>query len=399
MKILPAILALACALALRAAPAPLVLISLDGFRWDYCQRHPAETPRLRQLIRDGVTARALIPVYPTNTFPNHYSIVTGLYPSHHGIINNHFFDPQLGALFGYNRAASVQDSRWWLGEPIWVTAGRQGRRSASSFWVGSEAAIGGRRPDYWKPYDYSVPFAKRLDELRGWLRQPADTRPAIVTFYFEETNSAGHNFGPESPELVATLRQLDTQIGEMIDRFVGDGIAANFVIVSDHGMTPCVDGGVVVLEDILDLATVQLDFEDSAVGLRPLKGDATSLLKQLAQIPHGKAYALADLPARFHMSPNPRHPPVWIVPDEGWRFQRRAQRDQNRDRPLKGQHGYDPAFESMRGIFIAQGPAFKSGVVLEPFENVHIYNLLCAALGLKPAPNDGDDRLVKAALR
>jgi len=401
---------LATALAMQAAPAspepveraeraPLVLISLDGFRWDYCDLHPRETPHLNQLKREGVSARGLIPVYPTNTFPNHYSIVTGLYPSHHGIINNHLFDPQLGEFFHYNRAASVQDSRWWGGEPIWVTAGKQGRHSAASFWVGSEAAIGGRRPTYWTPYDYTIPFEARLNQLRGWLRQPAATRPAIITFYFEEANSAGHNFGPDSPELVQAIRQLDGQIGMMRDRLAADGSIANFVLVPDHGMTACGNDRVVVLEDIVDLATVQLDFDDTAVGLRPRTVEAAALLKKLASVPHGKAYALEELPARFHLTPNPRHPPVWIVPDEGWRFLRRAQLGRFSDRPLMGQHGYDPAFESMRGIFIAHGPAFKSGVVVESVENIHIYNLLCAALGLQPAPNDGDARLVKAALR
>lgn len=393
-------------LALGAARAaetpPLILISLDGFRWDYLKLHPAETPNLRRLAHDGVTAGGLIPVYPTNTFPNHYAIVTGLYPSHHGIINNVMFDPTLGEFFHYNQPASARDGRWWGGEPIWATAVKQGRRSACYFWPGSEAEIAGVRPTFFKAYDYSIPFAKRLDEVVGWLKLPPAERPALVTFYLEEANGVGHKSGPDSPQLAATLKLIDDAIGTFLARFAAEGLTANFVVVSDHGMTSCDSDRVVLLDDFVDLATTQIDFEETTAGLRPLPGnDVASIMRALEKLPpNAKAYRAGDLPARFHVDPkNPRVPPVWIVPAEGWQLMRRGLFNAVRATFLKGQHGYDPAFASMHGIFIAQGPAFKSGVEVEPFENVHIYNLLCAALGLKAAPNDGDDRLVKAALR
>jgi predicted AlkP superfamily pyrophosphatase or phosphodiesterase len=384
----------------RATP-PLLLISMDAFRWDYCDLHPAETPHLHQLRREGVSARALIPVYPSNTFPNHYSIVTGLYPAHHGIINNHMFDPALGKYFHYNQPASVHEDEWWGGEPIWVTAIKQGRKSAASFWVGSEAEIEGVRPTFWKPYDYSIPFEKRLDELSSWLALPADQRPAVIAFYLEEANSAGHTFGPDSPELAATLQLLDGRIGAIMDRLKAEGRDVNLVIVSDHGMTPCSADRVMILDDYIDLKTVQVDFDETAAGLRPMAGtDTPSLLRALAALPHAKAYRSADLPARFHLAGNARIPDIWIVPDEGWEVMRRAQFEGVKDKFLKGQHGYDNALDSMHGILIAHGPSFKSdGSVIDPVENIHIYNLLCAALGLKPAPNDGDDRLVRAMLR
>ncbi|MEO6875976.1 MAG: ectonucleotide pyrophosphatase/phosphodiesterase [Opitutaceae bacterium] len=383
----------------KGPPPPLILISLDGFRWDYMALHPAETPHLRELKRLGSSARALIPVYPSNTFPNHYSIVTGLYPTHHGIINNEMFDPTLQTFFHYNRPSSAHESVWWGGEPIWVTAGKQGRASASSFWVGSEAEIKGRRPTFWKNYDYTIPFEKRLDELIGWLKLPPDQRPAIITFYFEETNSAGHKFGPDSPELAATVKRLDGQIGEMQARLKSAGQVVNFVIVSDHGMANISPDHVVVLDDYLDPTFVQVDFFGSVAGLRPLDGDAPSVVRALSAIPHAKAYLLQDLPARFHIGSNPRNPPVWVVPDEGWEIETRAHFRAVRGRYLKGDHGYDNALDDMHGILIASGPSFKSGVVVDPVENIHIYNLLCAALQLTPAPNDGDDRLVKAFLK
>ena len=383
----------------QAPPPPLILISLDAFRWDYCALHPDETPNLRRLAREGVSARGLIPVFPSNTFPNHYSIVTGLYPSHHGIINNDFFDPASGEIFHYNRAASVRENRWWGGEPIWSTAEKQGRKSASSFWVGSEAEIAGVRPTFWKPYSTTLTFEQRFDELMGWLHLPADQRPAVITFYLEEANSTGHKFGPDSPELAAILKVLDARIGAIVERLRADRIDANLVIVSDHGMTPISTERIILLDDFIKSAEVQLDFEGPVAGLRPLAGDTSALVRALAPLEHARAYRVEDLPARFHVTANPRNPSVWIVPDEGWEIYFRSRFESYRKTFNHGDHGYDPAFAAMRGIFIANGPSFRRGVTLPETENIHIYNLLCAALRLKPAPNDGDDRLVKAVLR
>ncbi len=381
------------------APPPLILISLDAFRWDYCALHPGESPNLRRLAREGVSARGLIPVFPSNTFPNHYSIATGLYPSHHGIINNEFFDPGLGELFHYNRSASVQDSRWWGGEPIWATANKQGLKSASSFWVGSEAKIAGERPTFWRTYDPKVTFEQRFNDLFAWLHLPSDQRPAMITFYLEETNSIGHKYGPDSPELTAAIKLQDGRIGMIADRLKAEGIAANLVIVSDHGMTPISTERIVLLDDCIKPADVQLDFEGPVAGLRPLTGDVSSLVQALAPLRHARAYRVEDLPARFHVTDNPRNPPVWVVPEEGWEIYFRSRFNAYRDTFNRGDHGYDPAFPSMHGIFIANGPSFRRGVELPEVENVNVYNLLCAALHLKPAPNDGDDRLVQGVMR
>jgi predicted AlkP superfamily pyrophosphatase or phosphodiesterase len=384
-----------------AARAPLLLISLDGFRWDYLALHPDETPRLRELARTGASAKSLLPAFPSNTFGNHYTIVTGLYPAHHGIINNRFFDPALGRPFQYNVPLIARQSAWWGGEPIWNTAVRAGRVSATSFWPGSEAEIGGRRATYWRPFDLNRKFDERLEELAGWLKLPPEQRPAVITLYLEATNTVGHANGPDSPELAAAVRLLDQQVGAVIDRLRADRQEVNLLIVSDHGMTNVSPERAAILDDYVDLAKVQVDFEESVMGLRPRDSDVDGLVQALARLSsHYKVYRASDLPARYHLSGSARIPPVWIVPEEGWEIFQRSTFTAYLANFHKGQHGYDPAYPTMHGILIAAGPAFRSGgLVVDSVENIHVYNLMCAVLGLKPAKNDGDNRLVLTLLR
>ncbi len=389
---------------LGAAESPLILISLDGFRWDYTEKFPTESATLRALRRDGVATRGLIPVFPSNTFPNHYSIVTGLYPAKHGIVNNEFFDPTQGVFFRYFQPTAVRDDRWWGGEPIWVTAIKQGQKAATAFWVGSEAAVAGVRPTFWKNFDYRVPFTQRLEEMVGWLKLPPAERPALVAFYLEETNSTGHRFGPDSPQVAAAVQLLDGHVANLLTRLRAEGIEPNTMIVSDHGMTPTSLARTVVLDDILDLKTVQIDSDGSVLALRPLAGNAADLVRAFKEVPHVKAYLAEELPAHLRFAGNPRIAPVWVLPEEGWHVGTRASIARLRTRYpekgyLGGDHGYDPSLPNMRGIFIAHGPAFRRGVALPEVESIHLYNLMCAVLHLRPAPNDGDDRLVKVALR
>ena len=403
-----AALALAAA-ATRAAPAagtsPLILVSLDGFRWDYCDKYPDSAPTLRALRREGVTAQGLIPVFPSNTFPNHYTLVTGLYPARHGIVNNDFLDSSSGLIFRYNQPAAVRDPRWWGGEPVWVTAIRQGRRAATAFWVGSEAPVGGIRPTYWKPFDYSVPFERRLEEVAGWVTGPAADRAALVAFYLEETNSAGHTWGPDSPQVAAAVKLCDDRLAALLARLRREGLEPNLVVVSDHGMTPVAAARTVLLDDHLDRTRIQVDADGSVAALRPLDGDVEALFRLAEKIPHARAYRAADLPERFRFSGNPRIAPVWVLPEPGWHvgtranFERLKQRYASATGYLAGDHGYDPQLPDMHGFFLAHGPAFRRGVALPAVENVHVYNLLCAVLGIVPAANDGDDRLVRGALR
>ncbi|HWA86767.1 MAG TPA: ectonucleotide pyrophosphatase/phosphodiesterase, partial [Opitutus sp.] len=288
MKLLRSLaLLLALAVGGFAAPPPLVLVSFDAFRWDYCRLHPDATPHLRALAREGVTAEGLISVFPSNTFPNHYSIVTGLYPAHHGIINNDMFDAATGEFFNYARISSYGASRWWQGEPIWVTTIKQGGRAGTWFWVGSEAAIEGVRPNPWLAYDSSIPFETRLNGMIGWLSHVPRDAPTLATFYIEKLNSTGHRFGPDSPELAAALKQADERIGAIVRRLREAHIDANLVIVSDHGMTSISPDRIVHFDDFINPSDVQVDFDGPVAGLRPKAGvTVDALMSSLAGLKH-----------------------------------------------------------------------------------------------------------------
>lgn len=383
------------------ADSTLILVSLDGFRWDYLEKYQSETPCLRQLAADGVRAEHLISCFPSSTFPNHYSIVTGLRPEHHGIIYNSFYDPALDAAFNYHTHECVIDGRWWGGEPVWATAGKQGVCSACMFWPGSEAEIAGARPTYYQAFDGSVTCAQRVDGLLQWLSLPAGQRPTLCTLYLDVVDHAGHDYGPDAPETSTAVRDVDTAMERL-----GAGLAArglrettNLVIVSDHGMASVPDGHVLFLDDFVDLTAVKVEFLGVQAGLRPLAGSPRALKARiLPALPaHTHLYLREEMPERLHFRDNPRIPPLVILADEGWEIATRASFEK-RTKPGRGDHGYDPALPNMGATFIANGPAFRHGAVLPPFENIHIYNLLCAVLGLKPAPNDGDDRLVHTAL-
>jgi predicted AlkP superfamily pyrophosphatase or phosphodiesterase len=273
------------------------------------------------------------------------------------MINNIMFDPGFGEYFRYNRAVSAGDGRWWGGEPIWSTAIKHGLKSACALWPGSEAAIGGVRPNYWKVYDYSLPFEQRLDEAIGWLHSGV----SFLSFYLEEVNGVGHRSGPGSPELAAAIQLTDTRVGKFLARLAAEKIAANLVIVSDHGMTPCSVDRAVVIDDYLDLTKIQIDFDETVVGLRPRDGYTVgAMMRDLAKLPlQARAYRAENLPAHLRINPRqPRVPPVWILPAEGWQMARRTVYEAAKAKFLKGQHGYDPALPSMHGIFIAHGLRF-----------------------------------------
>jgi len=379
---------------------PLILVSIDGFRWDYLDRYDA--PVLRQFAAAGVRAKHMTPSFPSKTFPNHYTLVTGLRPEHHGIVSNWFFDPAFGETFGMSKPASNTESRWWGGEPIWITAERQGVRSACYFWPGSEMENHGRRPSLFAPFNGKVSSTARVDGLLAWLDLPADQRPRFFTLYFDLVDHAGHKFGPEAPETAQAVKEADAAIGRLLDGLVARGLRerTNLVIVADHGMSECGPDRIVFLEDLMDVATVQVESTGPNGGVRPKSGTAAELVAAIrAKAPaHVQVFLREEVPARLHYRDNPRIPPVVLMADDHWNIESKAGWPMRAPTYNLGSHGWDPETPNMGALFVAGGPAFKARAVIEPFDNIHVYNLLCRVLGVQPASNDGDDRLIRAAL-
>ncbi len=381
----------------------LILVSFDGWRWDYHTKAPV--PNLQRLIAQGVRAEGLIPSFPPKTFPNHYTIVTGLYPGHHGIVSNTIFDPGTGRTFARSKPDEVRDPMWWGGEPIWVTAQRAGHAAGTLFWPGSEAPIGGMLPRFGKAYDESYPANDRVDEVLGWLDRPAGDRPSFVSLYFEDVDTAGHDDGPESEAVREAIVRADGYLGRLLLGLERRRLLdlANIVVVSDHGMSAVSSDRVVVLDDYISLDDVEIVDINPTLGLVPKPGREDAVHGAL-QNAHARlrVFRRAETPEHWRYRDHPRIPPLVGVVDEGWQVLRRntvLDIVARRIRGAGGQHGYDPSVMSMRGLFVAAGPAFKRGVTVPAFENVHVYNALAMAMDLTPAPNDGDPAIARALLK
>jgi predicted AlkP superfamily pyrophosphatase or phosphodiesterase len=409
-KIAAVLTALALIVAAGAAqqsrPPILVLVSFDGWRWDYITR--ASVPNLQALASHGVRARGLVPSFPSKTFPNHYTIVTGLYPEHHGIVSNNIMDPGFPERFTMT-SETAKDARWWGGEPLWVTAIRQGQRADSMFWPGSEAAIKGVRPTEWKPFDDTLPNADRVNQVLAWLALPPDQRPSFVTLYFSETDHAGHDYGPDSPQVLEAARHLDQALGQLVSGVGTLGLLdrTNFVVVSDHGMSQLRDNQTIFLDDYLDLSTVDVIEWTPNLELAPRPGrpGGSSSIDEIYRALKGKHPSLAiykreDVPAHLHYRDNPRIPPVIGLAADGWTItsHQRLADARKAGRRMGGDHGYDPKYKSMQGLFVAAGPRIAQHRIVPEFENIHIYDFLCEILGLRPASNDGDPDVTRTFL-
>ena len=383
----------------------VVLISIDGFRWDYLDRY--QPPALLRLAANGVRAEGLIPQFPSKTFPNHYTIVTGLRLANHGIISNNMRAPDIPGEFSLSNRDVLADPRWWGGEPIWNTVERQGMVAAAMFWPGSEAKIGGRQATYWEPFDDNFPNAERVNRVLEWLQLPDGKRPSFLTLYFSDVDNAGHEFGPESPQMQDTVAGVDRSIGELVAGVdaMGLGDRVNYVVVSDHGMSALSADRVIVLDNYIDVMSVDVIDWAPVLGISPKDGNVDKLYAALKdQHPHLAVYRRAEIPAEYGrgLAGHPRVSPVVGIADEGWNIA--SARDLNRwgsgaRTAPAGTHGYDARARSMHGLFIASGPRLRSGMVVKPFENIHVYDLMCRLLNIMPATNDGDPAVTRDMLR
>ena len=385
ITLIVAVLARPCA-AQKPVQPPLILISIDGFRWDYLGR--GLSPNLSALAAGGVRAERMIPSFPSITFPNHYTLVTGLYPDHHGIVNNTFEDPKLPGVF---KMASKEEAWWDEATPIWVTAERQGLPTATMFWPGSDTVIHGVRPRHWELFNAAVPGEARVDKLLSWLDLPPAERPRFLTLYFNIVDSNGHIFGPDSTQVGQAIGKTDESIGRLIAGLKARGIGANLIVVADHGMAPTAPERTILLDDVIDLSAVHLVFDDavSGIDIPATSAGQAARAKLLAAHDHMRCWNKADIPARFHYGTNPRVPDVICAAEVGWLMETRAGQAKPHF-PLNGEHGYDNLDPRMGALFIANGPAFRHGLVVKPFANVDVYPLMTKVLGLKPEPNDGD---------
>ena len=368
----------------------VLLVSIDGFRADYLQL--GITPNLQRIADSGVRAAWLVPSYPTLTFPNHYTIVTGLRPDHHGIVHNTMHDAALGD-FSLGRPDAVGDGRWWGGEPVWVAAEKAGLPTATLFWPGSEAAIESVRPARWLPYDDALGATARVDTVLGWLAEPAATRPRFATLYFGMLDHESHDHGPDSPEAHAAIRELDAAMGRLLDGIAARGLdgQVNLLVVSDHGMATVEPGHTVAIEDMVDPRHARLVSAGQSVGFAPLAGhEAAAQAQLLGKHDHYQCWRKNELPQRWHYGSHPRVPPIVCQVEEGWNARPREQLQKHPSTKARGSHGFDPALSSMRAIFLARGPAFRSGATVPAFDNVDVYPLLMELLGIEPAANDGD---------
>ncbi|CAG8590172.1 22407_t:CDS:2 [Cetraspora pellucida] len=368
----------------------VLLVSFDGFRADYLDRNI--TPTLNKLskpisfyVQNGIKAEYMIPSFPSVTFPNHYTIITGLYPESHGIVGNEFYDPDLDDDFYYTNPNKSWDSKWWGGEPIWVTTVKQGQKSGVSQWVGTSSIIKGYTPTYHYPYTPNVTIEEKVNQIMNWLDLPLSERPTFLAAYASEVDSAGHKFGPDSVGVNDSLKYVDNFALSLLEG-----------LVSDHGMAQTVSSNQIFLDNVFDVSKVRPIECRPLAGIRPYNdsdiNDIYLSLKDASQNQPWNCYLRDEIPERFHFRASHRIAPIFCIPPVGWILS--THRDFGNSSP-KGMHGYDNLEPEMRGIFLASGPTFKEIAskkktnVVKSFFNIEVYNIVAKILNLTPAENNG----------
>lgn len=365
--------------------APIVLlVSFDGFRADYLDRY--DLPSFQRFMREGVRAQGLIPVFPSVTSPNHYSIVTGLYPERHGIVGNVFYDPNREEVF---TVSSSTNGSWYRGDPIWRVAESQGMVTACHSWPGCPATIKKTRSTFWKSYNGTVSNDGRVDQVLSWLQLPQTHRPHFLTLYMGDLDDAGHRFGPDSPEVQRAAEKVDHELGRLLNGL--DALPSRqhiyVILVSDHGMGH-VDRANFEWMDDLGLDLSEWEWKGmlgayASLHATPGKHDPVSMRDQInSKLKHGRAFLREDTPAALHYRQDPRIGDVVILMEQphliAWRID---------DPSIRGDHGWNPSDPNMHGVFLARGPGIKRGTRIPAFENVDIYPFLAELLHVSISEN------------
>ncbi|HTD54398.1 MAG TPA: ectonucleotide pyrophosphatase/phosphodiesterase [Silvibacterium sp.] len=373
----------------------VVMVSLDGFRYDYAKKYGAK--HILAIGAKGASApEGMIPAFPSLTFPNHYTLVTGLYPEHHGIVANSFYDPDRKQTYSYRDAKTVTDGSWYGGVPLWSLAEKQGMRSACFFWPGSEAIIAGERPSYYLHFDNKIDDDKRIDQVIAWLKLPAEQRPHFITLYYANVDHAGHEHGPNSPQVAEAVKHVDELIGRLEKELDDLHLPVDLIVLADHGMEK-VQGDWITLDKYVPLDGVQ------TVGslLYPqTEADAVRIYKKLRAADAGfLVYRRAQVPAELHYNSNPREGDPIVIPKGATLIRATAPPEgQNGFLPV-GEHGYNPyEMATMRAFFAAEGPDIRRGATLKPFENVNVFPMVVKILGLESPKVDGSANVLSGIL-
>ncbi|HSN59379.1 MAG TPA: alkaline phosphatase family protein [Ferruginibacter sp.] len=376
----------------------VILISADGFRYDYAKKYQAKN--LLSLRRSGVRAKSMRPSYPSVTFPNHYTIATGLYPSHHGLVYNQFYDRTSKQSYTMSNPKAVEDPKWYGGTPLWVLAEQQGMLSASYHFVGTEAPIKQILPSYWYKYSEGADINFRIEKVIEWLKLPEDIRPHFITFYMSEVDHQGHTFGPEALQTQEAVAYVDKAIGTMVEKVNALGLPVNFIFLSDHGMASVDTVTRINIAAMID--TSKFIFRGGGTSLHLYAKDSADILSTYAALKnkanHFTVYLRNEIPAKWHYDKTDdyynRIGDILVVPHypkvlSSWK-----------GRISPGAHGFDPAIKKMHASFYAWGPQIKKGKKIGSFENVHVYPFVCQLLGLTYSEKiDGDPGVLKKLLR
>ncbi|XP_060947805.1 ectonucleotide pyrophosphatase/phosphodiesterase family member 5 [Limanda limanda] len=363
----------------------LLLVSFDGFRWDYIDRVP--TPNFHSIINQGVTVERVENTYITKTFPNHYSLVTGLYTETHGIVANEMFDPVLNRSFSME-TDSIYESRWWEeAVPLWVTIQKAGGRSGAAMWPGSDVKIHGMFPSQFLHYNASVTFEARVERLIEWFSAPEEDAVDFGVLYWEEPDESGHLYGPQSPKMDGVIAGIDEKLGFLINELKKAGLfeKVNLIVTSDHGMTQLFTDNIIELDQYIHRDLYTWVDKSPVVGILPNEGKLDEVFNKLVGAnPNMAVYKKEEIPQRLHYQHNRRIMPIILEAKEGWTIM------QNRTGPfMLGNHGYDNTLRSMQPVFVARGPAFRQNYLKTSMRSVDLYPLMCHILSVRPLPNNG----------
>ncbi|MCR9205514.1 MAG: alkaline phosphatase family protein [Halobacteriovoraceae bacterium] len=361
----------------------VIMISIDGFRHDYIKMY--KPPFLSSMVDKGIKAKSLISTFPSKTFPNHYSLATGMHAGNHGLVANRFYDPQWKEAYQIGDSSTTTNGKWYGGSPLWLSVRNQGMMSSSFFWVGSDANIKGHYPNYYVPYDGRIENKTRVNQTLKWLKMPESRRPHYLTLYFSDVDSAGHRYGPFSQEVESSVLEIDKQISNLYDQVQKLNLKVNFVVVSDHGMMAIDNSKKVYLNEYIDPS--KAIFKERGpitfIYMNDIK-DLNSFKKKLKAVPHTKVYERKELPKKFHMGQNPRAGDLILLADPGAYIYPNKKRPETPDHRTRGTHGYDPILTNeMGGLFLSFGPTVKKKGVIKSFKNIHVYPFVMKLLELE----------------